>query len=573
MADANVSTEAVARSLTQEAAIPVLPATPEMKAAQKIEGAYKKTKQTDPLAALKESAQGQNLNFNIDEQVGRRIRADRAVDESRVPIPDNPLSKAKRGAETAKIIAEGKFNTLDAGAQQITILDLDARVLGIREQFAALDPIERTSIIVRLLETKGYQEKVARLLNEKVGAGDINVQLDAAKKAFEKALDEWQTEEGNGLSSNEVADQIIEFEDRTRAPGGRKGAKLQRMDDLKRTGGIEDEEWVKTERDRWNRVYPPSDPTASGKLAIIENEVRNKMQSRTAITNPDEQAMAKLLSNEEYFMLRNQERELRTRSGKLATLQTKARRASDHLTAQEDRVSQEIENIYADAGNTFLDEEITKRVEAESKRLEDEIKTAKDGDEKGIKEEMKARWERVERRGKRRIISLRKDNLERDFGELIENGPDALIAEILGERFTDQFAGVADTDPAKIAEKERIEGQLKNEEFMARMRGEITKNLVGRHIMAGGKTYKEDIRVLKNTDWGMQSIKDALKANEVWKDEIEEAYGQGVLDGKLGEKVGRWLRGKSDGSILKLLLVLFSLGGLGTMFLRDALKD
>lgn len=570
MADANVNTEAVARSLTQEAATPTPPTTPEMQAAQKIEEAYKKTKQTDPLAALKESAQGPSLNFNIDEQIERRIRVDRAVDEHGDPIPDNPLNVAKGGAEIAKILAEGKFNTLDAAAQQIIILDLDARILGTREQFSALDPAERTSIITRLLETKGYQEKAAKLLSEKVGTGGIDAQLDAAKKAFETALNEWQTEEENGLSSNEVANRLIEFEDRTRTPGGRKGAKLQRMDDLKATGKIEDEEWIRTERDRWSRVYPSSDPAAAGRLVVFENRVRGYMQSGTAITDSDEQAMARLLTNEEYFSLRSQERGLRTRFRKLAALQVKVQHASEQLAVQENRVSSEIENIYANAGNAFLDEEITKRVETESRRLEEDIKTAKDADEKGIKEAIRDRWERTERRGRRRIVVLRKDRLERDFGELIENGPDALIAEILGERFADRFAGVADADPAKIAERERIDGQLKNEEFMSRMRSELTKNLVGRHIMAGGRVYKEDIRVLKNTDWGMQSIKTALSANEEWKKEVEEALGQGILE---GNRLLMWLKKKSDGSILKLLLILFTGAGLGTMILRDSLKE
>lgn len=570
----------VAISLGEEATQATTPTTtPELRRAQELERA-KREKPEDPEGLLlRLTAERKGITFNVEEEVKKRIDIDdprnSPKDAAGNLIPTHPYNRTEGQAKLVKRIGEGQFTLLAQSQKDAIVARLVAGVLDRRGVFSEFPPAEaaalQASIIRRLLASEEYQGRVVNLLTQRLGPEAANQDIATARSELLKAMQDFGQAELAGDSLDEATAALNEFAQEIIDAAGNSvpGEKYQQMEDLRATGLLASQAWTQAERKKWETRYPPTDAKEQKALAIIENEVRRKMAAGEKITNADELVIQKLLVSEDYWVLRAEQRQLLVRYRELSGFAENVNNKVAALREQEEKFAQSIEGILVEAGNQTIEEEFRNRFELQSQRDEEAMKKADDQDEEAIWQGALRRWERRRVRGGRRVPEPVKERIHRDFGMVMtsKNGPDQLIAILLLDQLDRKYTRGT---PEYIREEERLERRVTDKDFMNKMRQKLVPALFNRYIYTGGKMYRDDVRVLKDTDWGSEAIAKAIEANEKLRQELDDVYGSGVLT---GEGFRRWLRRKSDGSVLKLLLIMLTVGGLGTMALKDALKD
>lgn len=540
----------------------------------------------DPEAVLRLGAERKAITFDTRKQVDERFSPDTDGNYAH----GSPGERADTAAAVAKEVAEGRFANLPENFRKNIVGTLTAGILdrrGIFQQFAPgeIDTI-KASIINRLIGDDKFEQKVAEFLIQRFGPDSIDQQLASARAAFDQAAQALEDAEGEGKSYRQVVTELVEFEEEKRDAAGSvigPGKKFQKMQALE-AYGIEGEGWMRAQERTWDKNFPQGDERARGKLADIEVQAEDLLTRRGTDVFTDESVaitvrnMVKYKVNQQYRDLLGEKRELQQQYRKLSRLAKNAEDRGGALAAQEERLATSLENILLDSGNAVVEEEISKRVAIEQNRLEEEGKTAKDRDEKVVDEVAKNRWDKPpKRRGKREVLEVNKGNVIDDVNTVFtaEHGPRTLVAKFLLTGLEKRYAagefgikGSTSALGARKKEKERIEKRVnEDEEFTNRMVQKIVPGLFTRYIYAGGKVYKDDIRVLRDTDWGKNTIMTAINENKEIQNEIRTVLGANALTDVWWKDTWRTM---TDSGFLKWLLIALGVGTVAALGLGAA---
>lgn len=537
--------EIVARSMGKA---PVGPVTREQALANQLKDAFKKKQDEDPLKALEPEATQEPLSINIDGEINRRIDRDPAL--------------AKRAEEEAKRIRAVAEHRLPNSERQRLINDLTGKVIDRYPALRSLPLDQRESIIEELIDNPRYQEAAQRLLTERLDPdevvedarlAEVTKLLNDAQEALDQRVNN-QAAATKGVDRATAQSKLDEFQESPAGTGGTKGDRIKGLE-------VNEQAQRKTIQNQEKASERALNAGKATEVQIeqIEQAMRTKIASGTPPANAEEQTWVA------YIRAKDNMVELDELKAEKATYENRIKEIDDiaTLTGRRDAVAQRylavkqrkeeqvvarLDTVLRDAADEILRADMReKTLLQQALEAENEGKTKTD-DEKNLSAEQKRQWERTKRKGGREISEIDKRRVKEQFGKMIMHGPDKMIeAYLVSELDRRLIPGT----PEHTAGLDRIINLVQNKEFMDKVRPQFVKGLATRYMLTGGKVHKDEIRILRETEWGKGAVLSAIEDNKELMEEIRKTHGEGGLD-------GFWenLKHQSDGGFLKFLLLL-----------------
>lgn len=215
-------------------------------------------------------------------------------------------------------------------------------------------------------------------------------------------------------------------------------------------------------------------------------------------------------------------------------------------TSEEMDFAGSLKDVFSETTMQFMEERIASAEEVQRKLIEEERAKTTDPDEQKILDALKIRWDQENWKNGRRSYKINKFQVKEDYGNLIVEGPKRILKDILLAN-----SGFTAGTPAYAVEAARIDAKLTDLAFVEKMQQKVVERVITRQIQVG-KVTEDDVRILRESDWGKGVVQNAIKNKAELRSEIEQLYGQGALETTFWEKLKR----TSNGNFLKLLLLL-----------------
>ena len=547
----------LARSMAQAPAVRTLG----WERAEKLNQRYQEIKNTEhPTDALRPETRGA---FTIDTaaEISRRIK-----DPTRLGQADAAVRRseaARRGQLTVPPLAPAQRAAL--------VENLTREAVMSRPAFRALlDPTtgamtsEALSVIDQVIDSTRYQEKVQKLMEASLNpdedivtalAAVVKEELDA-KTALDIKVATFPS--ARGITEAQLQAEIDEFAESPWNTAGTKGDWIKAL----ATNEATDRQLIKDITDEANDLVTAGRLTRAQWDAQLA-DVRHKVRTGVALSASEQNL-------KDFMDAQNRMRELDGLKVEKANCEEVLKLTKDHAAAkekldtakarQEDAVVKKLDSIIKDAADIILDEEINARLEVLNTQLAEDTTNAKSEDEKHLFESLKLQLEKpVYKNGVEVDSKIDKDMTRMYFGEMMAKGPEHAIRELLVVDITRRIDPTAvpparyrPGTPGYIAEVVRINKQLSNREFMDAVRGKVVKHVASRHFLTGGKITKNQIRLLRETDWGQALVSDAMEENRELMRQISAA----------GDNLaGFWNKVKraSSGNFLLFLVMLLAI--------------
>ena len=555
--------EIVARSMGEA---PPGPPSREQALANQLKEAYRKKRDEDPLKALEPEATRQPLSINIDGEINRRI--------DRIPAL---AARALTEAALIQKVAEGR---LIAGPERNALVTgLTARVIDRYPAFRTLPADQKASIIDELIDNPRYQETAQRLLTERlnpdevvedVRLSEVTIEFSRLQDALDQRIDS-QVPATKGLDKAPAQTKLDEFQESVGGAGGTKGDQIKSLE----TSEQAQRRTIVNHQKSLDRSLNAG-RTTEVQIEQFEQNVRTNIAAGTPPANAEEQAWVAYIRAKDNMQILD---ELRTEK---SSYENRIKEIDDigNLTnrlnaavirydvvkqRQEEAVVAKLETVLRDAADEILKAEMReKALLQQALDVENQAK-AKTDDEKNLSAEEKRQWEKPKRKGGKETSEIDKSRVKEEFGKMIIHGPDQQITAYLLSEMDRRMAakGVAPLTPEYLAEVDRIQKLAADKEFMDKVRPQFVKGLTTRYLLKGGKVSKDEIRALRETEWGKGAVMSAIEDNKELMEEIRKTYGEGALGG-YWEK----LKHMNDGGFLKMLLLLL---GTATLVIPGAM--
>lgn len=591
--------ETVARAILEKA-----PATPpaagsSQEAAAKIR---EDLQQKGPRSALESLRQPKPPEQKkIDSLLDRNIGTERDASGKKVRRAGSDEDKRFKEAQEAEKLGK---EFLEKGYDALSTTQKVAIYLKVEQAFSAWPEGKTLLAGMPAADRQACMEGILKdpdfIAKHRASFGEANLKtveeeaLIEAKRKFEEAKRGEEAKKRDIARNNgektSVDSQLEQFADRT-AVGGTKGAKLQELENLDRdmpvlqadlmakndqAAALRDSQKDLEEMKRM-ALYTRKDPTEFiTKLADVRNELRTLQRE---IETLNKQVARKPFLEKEKVDLEQRKLELAEErsmlDGELKNLsQDRARLQADLAGEQLNRSSQEedfvdgLKGTFSEATLRYLEDKITAAEEAQRRLFEEEEAKAVDPYEKIALEALRLRYEKEITRGGRKEYVLDKDKIKEDYPKLLDpaQGPKGILRDVLIADLDKRFPPGS---PGRAAELAKIEAKLKDPDFVKKMEPKIAERLITRQIQTG-KLTEDDVRVIRESDWGAGMINKALENKKGLKDEIEALYGKGAV-----ESGSFWkdLKRMSNGSLLKLLLLMLGTAAFGAVPIGMALKS
>lgn len=181
---------------------------------------------------------------------------------------------------------------------------------------------------------------------------------------------------------------------------------------------------------------------------------------------------------------------------------------------EEEQFTNEVEDMFAEAGKRFMEQELKRHEAAQGKIAKEAIEKAQDADESHIQKAMKAQWRRDEKRGRRTLSKVNKTEVMVAYDQMIKSGSaEDFVKQFMQQGVIDARAKYGAGSVQEQEELRRLEGRFKDKDFMKKMNAVVAQRLLETYLEAGGKVGKEDVTLLNQTEWGDSVIDGAIAQN------------------------------------------------------------
>lgn len=226
--------------------------------------------------------------------------------------------------------------------------------------------------------------------------------------------------------------------------------------------------------------------------------------------------------------------------------------------AGEEDFTNKVEGMVREAGRRFIKEEVQKNEAARAKVVAKETSEAKDNDEVHIRNAMFNKLTYERRVGRRREHPVSKKEAQVAYDQIVnERSPDSLTKSFMRQSLIDlRHKGFGPGTTQYQEEERRLEERFRDKEFMKRMGGIVTEQVLRSYLESGNKIRPSDVSILSSTDWGEAMIDAAFTKNEEARklmDKIDSKYGS-----TSGEKLRNLMKNpKTYGVGAGLLALIF----------------
>lgn len=208
----------------------------------------------------------------------------------------------------------------------------------------------------------------------------------------------------------------------------------------------------------------------------------------------------------------------------------------------EQAMADKLNRIFIDALRAHLAPRLQDAEKARDAMLKEEIDKAKDEPTRKFLQALSMRWDKKKTTWAGRVSTeLSNKKIEDDLGVLLNQGPDAIIRNIMGDTEFDKVKG--------------------NKEYMDDARAKVAERLLQYRISNNSLTEAEARKILSE-DWGQSAIAKAMERNAAVRKTIEDLKASGeVRDANhlaklLSEHKGKLTLGGL--TLASLLMLLFS---------------
>lgn len=467
----------------------------------------------------------------------RRERARTAMEDIRVflekgyDVRRSELSTARKNEMRRQILQRAMMNRV------------------FRRELMDMTPDQQTDFVERILKNPEFTKKLGELYDENIEKKLETSAIFNTYVAYQDAeaeRNEARTEEQN------IIDQIDTISARLEvyrpAEGSREGgAKAEDIAKL-RTSAAEAQAKIDAAKSTKQRLERSSARLQS-QLRYASKEDRGTLQGQidnleeqidaqdVILTDPNNispgQKLEQLLVEEQSLRQQQQALEKERRDAVIRRIKAEtqwreksgayddARRLKE---LQEMDIVLDFENMYAKAAAEVINNDISRNTEALKKRDEETAGDAKTEQEREFFTNLPRRWveQRVRnRRGRQETVyQINTVNINRDFFNLMQNGPQAVGENVI--------MGMENpTTGANYTQDEARE--FMNSDAWSEMQDKMIKQLIAHRMDTSGLS-QEDIRFISNSQWGENMIDQALQSNEQFRNEVQKAFGADSLN-------------------------------------------
>lgn len=514
------------------------------------------------------------LNVDVAAEVDRRI----GIGETQANADTQDRRMRMRGeAVLAQQVAREGINSITDTAVKNDIRDrFITGVLDRRVAFQRLSPEQKQATAEAMLRMPEYRQMLGKVLE---GSLSPDATLDAAITESRNAVRVGQervsvaerrhteTREAyrkNRQDKRDAQTQLYEYTESAIAYGNPPN-EYDQIEDLQTT-----ETGNRAIVERW-KVQVENGTLTQEQVNQLKQSVQEKLDRGEALTDLQDSEIASLLEAEgrvtNLDKLRAEKgaleqkitdldvqeadriREMQESDTEWVNAETDLTLKTDVLADQEERMVREMENIMAEAGNDFLNEDIQQRSEALDKELEEMAKNAKSEDLRRLAKSLKTRWDKPKEvrsfLGRKKIIpELNKGRIEEDFGTIINGGPEALMRRMINEGRMGQMS------------EDQIIELMKDPEFAALQQKAVERLVTDK--VATGKLHPNEVRNIVFSDWGMDALNKAIENNQTLKDKMQQLKDMGVVQGNLEG----WLKSRSPKEWMSLIALILGGGAL-----------
>ena len=241
---------------------------------------------------------------------------------------------------------------------------------------------------------------------------------------------------------------------------------------------------------------------------------------------------------------------------------SKAKRALDDLKRvrkyEEEDLASNLENVFSKTADKYIRDEIQPIEGKVTAELDETKKKTSDANEQAMYVAFGNRWETEKKgRGNKTYKLTSKDNVNKDFIMLRDNGPEALMKELLQSRM------IPGATPAAAPVRQYTDAQIdtmladKSEgSFYKKMESEVAIQLLQRKILAGG-IRRADVFAIQNAPWGEGVVRKALDKYKANAAELERLIGEKAINPGFMSKL--WQETKKRPWLLLLLVGMVAL--------------
>lgn len=595
-----VQPEVVARAVLEKAPVgPPAPGSPQEAAAK-----IRERLAESPRSATESMRQQPIEQRRIDEFIDKNSGIERdARGIKKRPVGSetkNRFDQMQKYAKLGKDYLEKGYDGLDAAQKGEVRMFVERTVRAWPEAeaiFSGPPPMpaaDTQAIIEEILRNPEFRTKARTIFESAIDPSKAlqETAVIEARTGYEEAKrqeDEKKAEETkNNLEGTRVDDELRLFS----VVGGIDGAKLAELKGLerdlpeltmdlatKRADLEEARDDIRYYSDRRRALISRGQDTTE-----IENTLREKQTAtrtfQREITGIQDKINRKQVLEDEREELTRKKQEIDAKKSPLkeeikVLTQDRLRAQADYASVQLTRTSQEqdfvdsLKNVFSETTMQYMEDKIAAAEQAQSQLIDEEKAKTTDPDEQKVLDALKQRWDFVEWKGGRQTFKINKNQTKYDYGNLIAEGPKRILRDILMAN-----TGLTPGTPAYQTEIARIDAKLNDPDFIAKVQPKVVERVITRQVQCG-KVTEDDVRILRESDWGQGTIQAAINSKKELKSEIEQLYGQGALE---GGALWQRLKRMSNGSLLKFLLIIF--GGIATvgvlpagLALKGALKE
>lgn len=597
MASTLAQPEALAGAVFDKA--PKAPLTPGsvQEAASKIRSASEQKGLRSALEPFRQKPiEQKKLEATVDKAIGverdasgKKVRASGSLEAKR-------FQEAKEADALSIDFSNKGYDGLDS-TKQAAIRDRVERVCNMwpegKASLAAKSPDDRKAAIEAIIRSPSYIGNVRAIIEGSHDPSKIPQEgplLEAKRKYAEAQKNE--DEKNTQISRNDgektrVNDQLRQFEDLTNPDGTPVDNKFQKLKELDKDMPVLQAD-LSTKQDQLDELKDVVGDLEQVRRALLSRGLDTAtidaelMDKRTQLraTQKEVSGIGKKIAQKDILekertSLEQKKQQLTEERAKLdeelrRLSQDRALVAADLAGAELDRSTQEDEFVdrlkgtFSEAALRELEDKISQAEAGRDKLLAEEAARVTDPDEKKIIEARRSRWETRETKGSRTYYKLNKDQIRRDYSDLITDGPQKILKDILMAN-----TGLTPGTPAYLAEEARIADKLQDPNFIAKVQPAMVEQLITRQLMTG-KILEDDVHVIRDSDWGQGMVEKAIQNKADFKRVIDELYGKGAVE---SGSFWRDLKKKSDKNVLKFLLLLLGTAFFGSVPIYGAIKN
>lgn len=242
---------------------------------------------------------------------------------------------------------------------------------------------------------------------------------------------------------------------------------------------------------------------------------------------------------QETSALKDREQQLQVQHGdkQRALAAAKAER-----NASEEKFVRAFETMLPDAVSRYLEERVNEAAGEAKVVIEKQAQDSKDTRTKTVLDQMSRRWFEGNK--------ANRDKIKQDYNDLLANGPDAIIRDMLST--------------ARYSQAE-IDRSMNDKAFLDEMRQKVGENVVKFHLLRGGwlgrggKVSPDEIMKLGSSTWGQSVMENAIAGKKQVQEQINKAFGEKVVNEK--GKFTEGLKKFDFKKLLKILLIILGIGG------------